>query len=74
MPQELYFPNEPGDDEPFHFSGTVKEATTTQLLIIFDYTGEEEWHAMCVASRWLEKDVAGPLSELLGRLSSVGCE
>lgn len=68
MPQELYFENEPGDDEPFTFGGTVKEATATQLLILFDYTGEEEWHAMCVASRWLEKDVAGPLSELLGRL------
>ena len=74
VPQELYFANEPGDDEPFHFGGTVKEARARQLLILFDYTGEEEWHARCVASRWLMKDVAGPLSELLERLSSTGRE
>ena len=62
VPQQIFFPD---DDERFFFGGTIKAATKSRLLILFDYTGEEEWHATPIATRWLEPDIS-PLCTLLG--------
>ena len=61
VPQQIFFPD---DDERFFFGGTIKAATKSRLLILFDYTGEEEWHATPIATRWLEPDIS-PLCTLL---------
>ena len=67
VPEEVFGMTSDGDGSPFFFAGTVKAATLQRMLIRFDYTGEEEWHASVLVRRWLEPDL-DPLIQLLSRI------
>ncbi len=66
VPQEVFGLSD-DDGSAFFFAGTIKEVMAQRMLIRFDYTGEEEWHASTLVARWLEKD----LDPLIQQLSSV---
>jgi hypothetical protein len=67
VPQEVFGLSD-GDGSAFFFAGTIKEVMAQRMLIRFDYTGEEEWHASTLVARWLEKD----LDPLIQQLSRIG--
>ena len=63
IPQEVFGFD---DDDGIHFQGTILLAAERRCLVLFDYTGEEEWFPLVMIRKWLLSEVpVEPLCALL---------